>query len=117
MSFGSAGVLVDLSRGRRARRTSTALGGKRGELAAVGFPPVRLSLANDWSESVGHRRQPSSRSHRWIDCTETAGSRPFPHTRFDGVAYWTETGTRPVPHPLTQPPFTPRRQGAGRAHP
>jgi very-short-patch-repair endonuclease len=36
-------------------------------------------------------RSPRSGEHLQIDCAETAGSQRFPHSRFRGAAYWTET--------------------------
>ena len=37
------------------------------------------------------QRLPRSSALPQIDCAETAGSQRFPHSRFGGAAYWTET--------------------------
>ena len=37
------------------------------------------------------QRFPRSSAQPQIDCAETVGSQRFPHSRFQGAAYWTET--------------------------
>ena len=63
MSSGSARVGVDLSRGRGARRTSTALGGEVGGAERV---PLSTPRPNRLAESVGYRRFPPTRSARRV---------------------------------------------------
>src|SRR5215203_1394961 len=80
MCVGSAGLWLDLSRGRGSRRTSTALGGEEGGAERGGFAPVHPA-----AETTGAKPSVTDAFTPLVSPVPRKGAKPSP---------------RRLPHPL-----------------